>query len=396
MRKTYLFLLDKIHEKIEETKDIKHQQKILDRLFETFLNNFHVMYMEDDRVDEAFIIFETLNARGKTLETADLLKNFIFSKSGKYIDEAQHKWQDMQDTLRNIDLTKYIRSFWNSSHKHTIGNKLYRAINKEVISEDDSINFVYQLDEYAGFYWDMCYPSQVHELKDKQLIDALKGLNILDAKTFYPIMLAMRRNKKKFTENDIGKVAKMIESCVFRNATICGYTANRTEKFFANIAFDISQDRYSTLDEICKEIRDFMEDDETFQNMMLKYTTKKKDVIRYIFGKIYQYNNEETMLNNDYNDLHIEHIMPQKLTDKWAVAAEEHEQYLWKLGNLTMMSGTKNSRVSNKAFSEKKKYYMESQIPMTRALASYKTWGIREINDRQKDIAEIAVKVWAK
>lgn len=32
------------------------------------------MFVETDDFNEAFIIFETLNARGKDLETADLLK----------------------------------------------------------------------------------------------------------------------------------------------------------------------------------------------------------------------------------------------------------------------------------------------------------------------------------
>lgn len=33
------------------------------------------------KLEEAFIVFETLNARGKDLETADLLKNYIFSQA---------------------------------------------------------------------------------------------------------------------------------------------------------------------------------------------------------------------------------------------------------------------------------------------------------------------------
>ena len=32
------------------------------------------MYIETDEINEDFIIFETLNARGKELETSDLLK----------------------------------------------------------------------------------------------------------------------------------------------------------------------------------------------------------------------------------------------------------------------------------------------------------------------------------
>lgn len=45
--------------------------------------------MEVTKLDEAFVIFETLNARGKDFEMEDILKNYIFSKS-KNTDNAQH------------------------------------------------------------------------------------------------------------------------------------------------------------------------------------------------------------------------------------------------------------------------------------------------------------------
>lgn len=46
-----------------------------------------VMYVETDDINEAFIIFETLNARGKELETSDLLKNHVFRIGGPKINK---------------------------------------------------------------------------------------------------------------------------------------------------------------------------------------------------------------------------------------------------------------------------------------------------------------------
>ena len=85
------------------------------------------MYIEATKLEEAFIIFETLNARGKDLETADLLKNFVFSKS-KDVDDTQKKWNSIVDNLDKIDTTNYIRHYWNSSHKFIRKNDLYREI----------------------------------------------------------------------------------------------------------------------------------------------------------------------------------------------------------------------------------------------------------------------------
>lgn len=47
------------------------------------------MFVETDDFNEAFIIFETLNARGKDLETADLLKNHLFKIANKKVGEVK-------------------------------------------------------------------------------------------------------------------------------------------------------------------------------------------------------------------------------------------------------------------------------------------------------------------
>ena len=48
------------------------------------------MYVETTDINEAYIIFETLNARGKDLTTSDLLKNHIFQMGGKYLETIQN------------------------------------------------------------------------------------------------------------------------------------------------------------------------------------------------------------------------------------------------------------------------------------------------------------------
>jgi hypothetical protein len=44
------------------------------------LLSLKVIWVEHSNEDDAYIIFETLNSRGKDLEVVDLLKNLIFNK----------------------------------------------------------------------------------------------------------------------------------------------------------------------------------------------------------------------------------------------------------------------------------------------------------------------------
>ena len=80
------------------------------------LKNFEVMYLETNDLGESYVIFETLNARGKDLETADLLKNYVFSQAREKLYDVQSKWRKMTDSLSGLDLTKYIRYYWNAKY----------------------------------------------------------------------------------------------------------------------------------------------------------------------------------------------------------------------------------------------------------------------------------------
>ena len=75
------------------------------------------MTVETDDINEAYIIFESLNARGKALETADLLKNHILRKAQNDLSSATETWNTIIDNLDNIDPTKFIRYYWNSTKK---------------------------------------------------------------------------------------------------------------------------------------------------------------------------------------------------------------------------------------------------------------------------------------
>lgn len=77
------------------------------------------MYIETDEINEAFIIFETLNARGKELETSDLLKNHIFRHSNHKLNLVKKDWDRTIENLNNVDPTKFIRHYWNSKYEFT-------------------------------------------------------------------------------------------------------------------------------------------------------------------------------------------------------------------------------------------------------------------------------------
>jgi len=113
------------------------------------------------------------------------------------------------------------------------------------------------------------------------------------------------------------------------------------------------------------------------------------------------YNSEgtgETSISGS-DKVHIEHILPQNPTPKALKEAgfnslDEALDYIPRIGNLTFLSTQKNMKASNKPFSEKKELYNESDIPMTKALTRHQSWSADLIDQRSKELADIAVRAF--
>ena len=398
LRRAFVFFDEKLHNSIAEQNDPKAKIDILQKYLETFTQRFKILYLEADKLDEAFIIFETLNARGRDLETADLLKNFIFSKASKIndIDEAQNKWDNMIVTLDRIDPTKYIRHYWNSCHPFAREKELYRNISKFASTPRDCDDLLNDLQKLSKYYHDLANPNEdIAGFRNLELIKRLIALKTLKASTYYPIVLAML--EVNFSEEDIAKVLQRIEVFIFRNFTICGLVANSAEVLFAKIAVSIYEKELSTVGEICTEIDKNIVSDEEFKDAFSRWTAgeSSKEIVRYILRKIHKNSNPTTEINIDNSEVHIEHIMPQD-SSEWNVDDEMHEQYLWRLGNLALLDGRKNISISNKPFELKKEIYTKSFIEPNRDLGNYGEWNSEEIEDRQKKLAELAIKIWKK
>lgn len=392
MQNTYKFFYDKVSTMLGNKESVEEKLVALDNLFNTFSQRFSVLYMEATKLEEAYIIFETLNARGKDLEAADLLKNFLFGKVKGDVDFAQKKWGAMLDNLNGADPTKYIRSYWNSAHSLTNEKALYRTISQRIRTPKASKELLGNLEAFSMIYHDVMFPDETSWFVDKNLILHLKNLKTLGAATFYPVVIAMM--DRNFKEKEIAIVLKDIETLYFRNNTICKNASNAMERFFSQLAQDITEESLDKIDEICMEISKQAVEDNVFEEAFNSWSGKQKEIIRYILYMIHLHlSDNATVVNSDTNIVHIEHIMPSN-NSIWKVDESVHSDYLWRLGNLALMLGKPNIKASNKIFDEKKEMYKESKILPNSDICNYKTWDVDAINDRQKILCRYATIIW--
>ncbi len=402
IRVAFSMIYKHISEGLDQCSDDSDRLKLLNSYYDVFTENFKVMYMEATKLEEAFVIFETLNARGKDLETADLLKNFIFSKSSD-ISDSQKKWNSMIAKLDRVDPTTYIRHYWNSSRSFIREKGLYRAIVNGVKKPKDAEEFLEELDKYAQCYHDMCRPDDCVEFTNKKLIQSLKNIKILKARTFYPVILAMKQAKEKYSESDIYKVTSCIETYVFRNFTICGRVANSGETFLSSIALRIYDD-LNSVDLICSAIKTETISDAEFKGMFEVWSgnSSNKEAIRYIFRKLNKYLDPHSEIDLDNSEVHIEHVMPVS-NEKWNVPEDIHQDYLWRLGNLTLLNWKINEDIGNDVFGKKISEYKKSKILLNESLVKDSNgndrtdWNVpQDITNRQTWLAQLAINVWTK
>ena len=84
----------------------------LEKLKQVIVSNLVLVSIVLDREDNPHLVFESLNAKGRVLSQADLIRNYFFMKI--HVDEQEKQyvalWKPMQDKLGE-DLTEFIRHF---------------------------------------------------------------------------------------------------------------------------------------------------------------------------------------------------------------------------------------------------------------------------------------------
>ncbi len=85
--------------------------------------------------------------------------------------------------------------------------------------------------------------------------------------------------------------------------------------------------------------------------------------------------------------------MQQDLGDKWP---EIQAKYLHTIGNLTLTGH--NAKLSDRSFKDKqnmKDGFADSPLYFNKTLTKLDIWNEKEINNRAKILADIAVEVWS-
>lgn len=390
--KCYEFLKNKLREIFTEDKE--DNIKLLREFYYKLTEKFEIIFVETDDLAEAFIIFETLNARGKDLEISDLLKNYLFRESKNQIEIVKNNWMETSDNLGQIDITNYLRHFWNSRYPFTREKYLFRKITKKLHKSRDVVEFSKKFLELSPLYAALNDPNNDY-FDDNNVKEKLDNLNTMKAKIFYPLILALVAHDFEF--NDVKKVIDLIETFYLRNI-VSKSNPNKFEVFFAELAYSISNKEIINTKDILIRINENIITDEQFC-LFFNDFAPNRPIAKYVLREINDYQEKEIQIIRDNYLLNLEHIMPQNpRKNDWPMSEDvaQYSECIKLLGNLTLLGEEYNKSISNKPFTEKKEIYKRSKIIITNELSNLEEWTFETIRERQKDLCKKALVRWPK
>ncbi len=352
----------------------------------------------------AFRMFETLNDRGLKTSQADLLKNYLFGEAGERITEAQHKWSAMSGMLESsgaddIVLT-YLRHLLVAKHGATREREVYDKIKSTVTGAFPAVEFLDDLAENANIYAALLNHRHPHwstfgnfSTKIRRHVETLNELRVEQIR---PLMLACM---KSFGHKDAEKAFRMFIAWAVR-FMIAGGPTGTVEKYYAGRASDVWKGEIANAPDLAKAMQKNLPDDETFNAAFATAKVSKSHLARYFLRSIEQKVKDEPepehVVNDDQNILTLEHILPESPGQNWVGIDDEMAATLHRrLGNMVLLRASANSTVGNANFTEKKiAYKASSTLETTKQVLKYPKWDKDGIDDRQKAMAKLAVKIW--
>jgi hypothetical protein len=350
----------------------------------------------------AYVIFETLNDRGKDLSASDLLKNHLFGVAAERLEEVQASWNQMLGVLEahggDDILITYIRQLWSATREVAREKELFSKIKQHIASSQQAVDFSSELVQQANNYSAMLNAS--HPLWKEiggNADSIIASLNTLKVERFRPAMLALLT---AFTGEELVKAMRYILNGSVRYLIAVGAGGGTLEATWSDVARKVTTKEITTAATFAKEMMKIVPNDEVFRSSFAVARISKSFLGRYFLTSLERHargeKNSELVPNGDVAAVNLEHILPENPGDHWpGLHPELAAAFSRRIGNQVLLSAKKNSELGNAGYEVKRPVLQASDFVLTRKAGENESWGPEQIEKRQAQLAEMAVAVWS-
>ena len=351
---------------------------------------------------DAFIIFETLNDRGADLTIADLLKNYLFSKSSNEIESVQKNWIDARTILEEYqpenEYIIFLRHYWSSVYGMTRERELYKNIKNNINDKAKAVKFSGDMKQAAKHYGAALSEKALfwndYTDTDRNNVKLLLRLKLEQNR---PLVLAILQH---FTKQEIQKTLPLLVSWSVRGLIAGVMGKGAAETTFCEAATKIRAGEIKSHSDLRASLSTLVPSDASFIESFAAYRTRNNGFARFLLLGLERHllgeAQPELVPNELVDDVNLEHVLPQrpKPTEWLNLASDEALFHSLKLGNMTLLQEKKNNAIGNKPFSTKQPVVAASTFELNKYFAAKSIWTVADIDTRQKLLANIAPKVW--
>lgn len=380
--------------------------------FVLFLNRkTYMVVISTQEIDTAINIFNVINSRGMPLTNADLIKSYIYGSLADNVKtDFVKEWERLETEFSEerygqteFDaILNFIRSYYNPQKPQ---EALYKEYQKLIHDKKINVNnFRDTLSQVANLYEGL--------IKDFDVIKKLfknngnKGTELKNIliimREFYPSIDwvgAVIWFYKLKGGNKLYEFIKALEKKLYLD-WLTGKSPTERLKPVYEVLRALGSNKDIDIDEIInvltenlprREDVEYNLDDESF------YSRFRGRLAKYTLLRVEYHNHIRDILDNVEN-ITIEHIFPQKPDEGWINHfGNDWEKYVNKLGNLTLVEGSLNSRMKNKPFEEKKKSMEEKGREfhfLNRELQNYTEWTVEKLEERHRKLKEKILEIY--
>lgn len=351
---------------------------------------------------DAFKMFETLNDRGLRTSQADLIKNYLFSRSNGRISEVQSRWSYMRGALESTsedsDITMtFLRHALITQRGYLREADVYEVVQDMVKSEQSAVTLSSTLESLSNAYvatfnldherWNS-YPDAGRK--------AVEVLNLFDIKPMRPLILAIAATMEP---NQATQAFRFLIAVGVRLMIASSTRTSSVELPLAEAAKLVFDGDIDTAATLRTRLSAIVPGDKEFREACEVAKVSNARLARYYLRSLEMMAKDEAepwfVLHEDRQIINLEHVLPKKPQDNWPdFDDEEIRRLTTRLGNLALLRVTDNSDLKSYGFAEKKPIYAASPYILTSMIGDIDDWSAAAIDERQIRLAELAVRTW--
>lgn len=369
----------------------------------------------DGKDENPQLIFESLNSTGLGLSKTDLIRNYILMSlsPNEQTEIYINHWEPMEKNFENYDsFDEFIKDFLIIKNNIVIKTDNIYTDFKEYFKREKKkkikiIDLVKDLKYHSKLFTMLLYGET--DLDDNLKI-IMKNINELNASVVRPFLLKILiyHDDNKINNEELLQIFSMVESYLLRRA-VCDLHRQGLNQAFPKLIGKMD----GIVDNYFEEIKGlffgtlvdtlrFPNNEEFYDGFIKKniYKLKNRMYILYKFeNNARKKNKEHVEIHRDDADYQIEHILPQNY-NSWKNILNDNDlteidPNLHVIGNLTLTGY--NQKLSDKPFQDKLTMdggFKQSPLLLNKYISTFTNWGISEIQQRSKKLADEALVIW--